>query len=348
MAHARLSASKSSRWLTCPASIQAEERVKDVFVEIPSPKAIEGTLAHALAEHCLIKGESPIYYADQMLEDKLIDVEMAEKVQGYVEYIENLRLDLAKYELRIDLRRWIPDGFGTSDVVGYNKETKTLHVVDLKYGMIKVLPNDNPQLKLYALGALYTLNEDVETVTLHIYQPRVMGKTASSWDTTPKELYKFGSFVKTKALEALDPNPEYNPTDEACQWCRAKGDCPALRDITLDAFEVIKDELEIDDEKAVELYEKANLICMLKDSLGERIKSKIQSGSNVKGYTIVTSKRNRIWTDEEKVKDLLGERAFEKKLISPTKALKIKDVPKEIEELIMTPEGEQKLARAKD
>ena len=51
----------------------------------------------------------------------------------------------------------------------------TLHIVDFKYGRgVLVEAEDNPQMKLYALGALEIFDclYDIDTVSMTIYQPR--------------------------------------------------------------------------------------------------------------------------------------------------------------------------------
>lgn len=52
MAHARLSPSSSSRWLKCPGSVPLTESL-NLPPEKDSPYALEGTLAHYLAERLL-------------------------------------------------------------------------------------------------------------------------------------------------------------------------------------------------------------------------------------------------------------------------------------------------------
>ncbi|WP_446923914.1 DUF2800 domain-containing protein, partial [Klebsiella pneumoniae] len=75
---------------------------------------------------------------------------------------------------RVDFTKWVPEGFGTSDVVVLSD--KTIEIIDLKYG--KGVPVDaylNPQLMLYALGAVdkYDIIYEFETVRMTIIQPRL-------------------------------------------------------------------------------------------------------------------------------------------------------------------------------
>ncbi len=76
-------------------------------------------------------------------------------------------------EQRLDFSKYVPDGFGTGDCVII--ADGTLHIIDFKYGQgVLVSAEDNPQMKLYALGALDLFDGiyDIEMVSMTIYQPR--------------------------------------------------------------------------------------------------------------------------------------------------------------------------------
>ena len=56
-------------------------------------------------------------------------------------------------EKQVDYSNYVPDGFGTSDCIIVCGEN--LHIIDFKYGKgVPVSAEDNPQMKLYALGAV--------------------------------------------------------------------------------------------------------------------------------------------------------------------------------------------------
>ena len=83
-------------------------------------------------------------------------------------------------EQRLDFSCWVPEGFGTGDALIVADDT--LHIIDLKYGKgILVEADHNPQMMLYALGAL-TIFEglyDIQTVSMTIYAPGRRRRTAS-------------------------------------------------------------------------------------------------------------------------------------------------------------------------
>lgn len=69
------------------------------------------------------------------------------------------------FETRLDLGRYVPESFGTGDVIIYSGGV--LEIIDLKYGKgVEVSAIDNPQLRLYGLGAyeLLSMLYDIHTV----------------------------------------------------------------------------------------------------------------------------------------------------------------------------------------
>ena len=87
--------------------------------------------------------------------------EMDGYTDGYVEFVlEQLtqaKLECADplvlIEQRLDFSCWVPEGFGTGDCLIV--ADKLLHIIDFKYGQgVLVDAEENPQMMLYALGAL--------------------------------------------------------------------------------------------------------------------------------------------------------------------------------------------------
>lgn len=134
----------------------------------------------------------------------------------------------------------VPEQFGTSDTVIIDEANRQLIIIDLKYGRgVQVYAERNPQLMLYALGALdeFGLLYDFDSVRMVIHQPRL--DHLDEWTCSVDELRVF----EVEALEAgrkalsikklAGGTVFLNPGDKQCQFCKAKGDCPALRDKVL-------------------------------------------------------------------------------------------------------------------
>jgi len=112
-AHAKLSASGSSRWLNCTGSVKAESTLPNTT----SSFAMEGTTAHALADLCLNDTQlTPEQFIGQHIEGYAVDDEMAENIAAYIAYVRSFS-GIHFYEVRVDFSEWIPNGFGTSDAI---------------------------------------------------------------------------------------------------------------------------------------------------------------------------------------------------------------------------------------
>ena len=179
--HAVLSASGSHRWLNCTPSARLELE----FENTGSEAAREGTAAHALCEHKLkralhMRSRRPVsdYDSDEM--EKCTDA-YAEFVMEQYEAAKQVCKDpVILIEQRLDFSCYVPDGFGTGDCLIISDDK--LHIIDFKYGMgVLVEAEDNPQMKLYALGALavYDALYDIREVSMTIFQPR--RENVSTW-----------------------------------------------------------------------------------------------------------------------------------------------------------------------
>ena len=222
-AHALLSASSSKRWLTCTPSSRLE-------ATLPEPKkpagsfdySQEGTMAHSLAEIKLRHHYNQIGYEEYNREYEIIkntpyfNEDFEANVDNYVLYVRSQigEGDTPLFEQRVDFSDWVPDGFGTADVVILSKHS--IRVIDLKFGKgVPVSAVDNPQLRLYALGAYSKFKEEypeIKEVEYVIHQPRL--DSISSDGTSVQKLVDWANyFVKPKAKKAWAGTGEFLPGD---------------------------------------------------------------------------------------------------------------------------------------
>ena len=223
--HAVLSASGSHRWLNCTPSARLELE----FENTGSEAAKEGTAAHALCEHKLkralhMRSRRPVsdYDSDEMEEctDAYVDLVM-EQYEAAKQVCED---PVILIEQRLDFSCYVPDGFGTGDCLIISDDR--LHIIDFKYGMgVLVEAEDNPQMKLYALGALavYDALYDIREVSMTIFQPR--RENVSTWTVSVEDLKAWAeNELKPRAKAAYDGEGEYLP-GEWCTFCRAAVRC---------------------------------------------------------------------------------------------------------------------------
>ena len=219
--HAVLSASSSHRWLNCSPSARLEQEFEDRETEA----AAEGTAAHALCEHKLrralkMQSRKPI--------SKYDCEEMDTHTDNYVQFVletiaqakEHCADPIINIEQRLDFSCYVPHGFGTGDCIII--ADKTLHIIDFKYGQgVLVEAEQNPQMMLYALGALriYDTLYDIEDVAMTIYQPR--RENISTWTITVSDLLSWAeNELVPKARLAFDGKGEYMP-GPWCTFCKA-------------------------------------------------------------------------------------------------------------------------------
>ncbi len=215
-AHAKLSPSAAYRWMACPASIAETQTVPYVMPRDTSA-AVLGSEVHAAVERR--------FYAKAQEEGNgaVEEVELVAKAaDDFVEYVESLQFDKVYSEKVV----WIKeqnDCWGTADIVGV--KGNELYIVDLKYGMYPVSAERNPQLLIYACGALDTLEglEHVSKINMIIYQPRL--KNIDVYTVTRDELLRWKEVILLpSAREALSNDALYTVGGH-CRYCPAKHTC---------------------------------------------------------------------------------------------------------------------------
>ena len=356
--HAKLSASGSHRWLNCLGSVEAEEGLKDKT----SSAANEGTCAHELAELVLTRGGSCQDWVGKPLVENnefIVTQEMADYIQEYVDFVKTLPGE-HYYEQRVDFSDWVPEGFGTSDLITIGDDF--ICCVDLKYGKgLKVDAENNPQAMLYALGAYaeYELTHDIQEVVIYIHQPRL--DHISEWRISIEDLLKWGAWVVSQCEIIAEGNAPRTPGEKQCQWCKAKATCPALKSYTekiimaeFDELDAPPDPTTLSPTQLRNILDAKKLIESWLSAVESHAKETLENGNDFPGFKLVEGRSVRKWADEseaaETLTNLLGEQAYEKKILTPAKAEKALGKAKkaEIESLIIKPQGAPTLAPESD
>ena len=227
-AHALLSASSANRWINCTPAPYLEAQHPDTS----SDAAAEGTAAHELAEHKLRQ------HLDQPTtrpETEWDSEEMDDYTDAYADHVmaeltRARNVDPAAFlaiEERLDFSHIVPDGFGTGDALIVADDTLT--VVDLKYGKgVEVSAVGNPQMRLYALGALATYGPiyDIQHVRMVIFQPRL--GNISVEEIGVDELVAWAKDVVRPAAEKAAAGEGELKAGQWCRFCRHAAQCPAL------------------------------------------------------------------------------------------------------------------------
>jgi hypothetical protein len=301
--HSIYSASGAHRWMACPPSALLEQQ----FPSETSSFAEEGTAAHDLAEHKLKKA---LKMRSRKPNSKYQTDEMDEMTDLYVEYCLEV-IEKAKesckdlqilIEQKLDFSDYVPEGFGTGDLVIVG--TGTLHVIDLKYGRgVIVSAERNPQMMLYALGALslFEMLYDIDKVSMTIIQPRV--DNFSTYELSVEELLTWAEEeLKPKALLASQGEGEFC-AGEHCRFCRARNQCRArtLKNLELLKYEFSDPALLSDDEIAEIIGVAEELSKWASDIYTYATALAINEGKEWDGFKLVEGRTRRKFTDEELV-----------------------------------------------
>ena len=163
-------------------------------------------MAHALAEWKLRRALHDVPTIKPV--SGWIDAEMEALTDDYVAFIQERLRDVREtctdptvlIEQRLDFSHVVPGGFGTGDCVIIAEPL--LQIIDLKYGQgVLVEAERNPQLMLYALGALNAFGPlyDIDEVALTIYQPRRANISTCLLYTSPSPRDISGSRMPSSA-----------------------------------------------------------------------------------------------------------------------------------------------------
>lgn len=301
--HAVLSASSSHRWLNCSPSARLEQEFEDRETEA----AAEGTAAHALCEHKLrralkMQSRKPI--------SKYDCEEMDTHTDNYVQFVletisqakEHCADPIINIEQRLDFSCYVPHGFGTGDCIII--ADKTLHIIDFKYGQgVLVEAEQNPQMMLYALGALriYDTLYDIEDVAMTIYQPR--RENISTWTITVSNLLSWAeNELVPKAKLAFDGKGEYMP-GPWCTFCKAAVKCRARAEekLALAQYEFAQPPL-LTDAEIEEILGKLDDLTRWADEIKSYAQdAALNHGKQWHGYKVVEGRSIRKYSDEEAV-----------------------------------------------
>lgn len=305
--HALLSASSSHRWLNCPPSARLCEQYEDKG----SSYAAEGTEAHTLGEYKL-KSALGIRAKDPTVHLAYYSEEMEECANGYAAYIMEL-METAKQactdpvvliEQRLDFSKYVEGGFGTGDCVVI--ADGTLHICDYKHGQgVLVESEDNPQMKLYALGALELFDSiyDISEVSMTVYQPR--RENISTFTVSKEDLYQWADDVlKPKAKLAFEGGGEYRSGDW-CRFCRAAVKCRARSEenLNLARFEFALPPILTDEDIEEILAKLDDLTSWANDVRAYALSAAINQGKEWEGFKLVEGRSNRKYTNEAAVAD---------------------------------------------
>ncbi len=325
--HALLSPSAAHRWLNCPLAPRLEAQMP----ESTSEYAAEGTIAHSVCEITAKKRFKKVKAAEynkvikRLKTDALWNDEMLTTAETYVEHLCEKAMQFEHepylaFEVRVDISEYVPEAFGQCDCVMFGGDK--LIITDYKHGKgVPVKAERNPQLMLYALGALSVykplFGNAMQKIEIAIDQPRL--SSYECWECTTEELLAWGEEIKPKAQAAFIGVGEYHSGDW-CRFCRANGVCKAQAEQQIGAFDDFSGIENAPDgimsaEDMSAFLEKGKFLVEWYKALQEKALGRLLNGEQIPGWKIVEGRSIRAWSDQDKAIEKLQAAGIDKAII---------------------------------
>lgn len=352
--HAKLSASSAHRWLHCPPSVRLAEQ----FPSTSSAYAEAGRLAHSIAElkarRFFLEPAEPVSTYRSSLKrlqsDPYYDKDMEESTDLYLDYLKEIALSFSQapfvaLETRVNFSDYVPEGFGTADCIMIGDDR--IYIIDYKNGAgVPVEAEKNPQMMLYALGALQVyapiFGNSIRIVELAIVQPNAGGIKA--WGTTVEALLRWAAdVVKPTAKLAFNGEGNFSAGDW-CRFCPAKSQCSARARQMLE-LEPAKGAVPIGTAAATLTGEKSDPPLLTDNEIGDILTrgrelaawvkdledyalSASLAGRKIAGYKVVEGRGTRDWIDTDAAFTALQEWGIAEALLYERKPVSVAGLEK--------------------
>jgi hypothetical protein len=342
-AHADASPSAASQWLNCPASVtlaRGRKRKATIY-------AAEGSAAHEVAE-LLIHG---LPAPDEVVIEGFtiaVDDDMVDAVERYVAYVEDLKAKSSVFLTETKVSVPVPGGeklWGTADVIALRKATGELEIVDLKYGKgVAVSAKDNPQLRIYALGAIQqVLNKGktpIASVRMTIIQPRT--ESDPGLNTDEIDIYELGAWRDTillPAISKIDLGDKTEVVGPWCRWCVRAGECRTLAGKAQGDARMVFDAnsspavgaataAALSDAELAAILDQAEFVLAWIEKVRAEASARIDHGKTIPGWKLAAKRAMRKWIDADKALAEMRKRfpkvvASMVKILTPTQVEKV-------------------------
>ena len=254
---------------------------------------------------------------------------------GYVG--QQVKVKLEEYVTFEDI---VPNGGGTSDVVIIGRNF--IHIIDLKFGKgVPVSAIGNPQLRLYALGAIkkYIRECTCTEARMTIIQPRLYDMSTDH--VSIDELNDWAiNYVKPRAALAIAGKGEF-VSGEHCKFCKLKGKCQALANKQLaiartEFQDTVENHMMEPAQMSPEVLARIldigpKFVEWFKDVMSYATKTAILDGTTIPGYKLVEGRSVRTIINPDAVIEKLQNSGFsEDDYLKPRELLGITYLEKNI------------------
>ena len=292
--------------------------MEETLPDSTSEYAEEGSLAHEIGELKVrkefVEPMGPRTYMNKLKKlqaNPLYKEEMLRHTDTYLNYIAGIIHGYTApphiaVEKKLSYGAYAPEGYGTTDciIIGGN----SMHVIDFKYGKVPVSAHENPQMMLYALGALleYSILFNIGKVVLVIVQPRL--ESITECEMSESDLRYWATNTVMGAAEKAFKGEGDCVAGEHCRYCRAKALCRARADsnLSLEVFNYRKPPL-LSNEEVGQILEKAQDLAKWAKAIAEYALNETLRGGDIPGWKAVEGRGSRSFTDiDEAFKSLIA------------------------------------------
>jgi hypothetical protein len=310
--HAKLSASGSKKWKKCTLSASLEA----LFPEQDSLFSSEGTFGHSIFQHRLeiyLERDTEYPFEDRIPGHKEYwTQELSDSVQDSVDYAIE-RIEAARkvcpdavilLEQRLDFSPWVPEGFGTADLVIITDTY--IEVIDLKMGSgVFVSAHKNSQFRLYMLGAYNQYGHLYGATMMRgtVLQPRL--NNYGSEELTALQLLDWAEEeIVEQAKLAFAGEGQFVPGDHCTEcFCKARYTCKARADhhlvVAKADFALTVPDLMTEEQIVLVLTKADAAITWLKDVQDYAQKQVIENGKTYPGFKLVEGRSNRKYSNPD-------------------------------------------------
>jgi hypothetical protein len=360
--HSPVGASNCERWWNCPGSVQL---ISDCAPVPPNLAGLKGSKMHFTAEIWLreapkkedLEGISVVYNGERFEPNG----EEYENIKTYVNFIQALVKSQPCGEYVIEKKIELPfdeDGFGTADFVLSNWGG-TVFVVDYKSGVgTTVQAKYNKQMLYYSIGAVKDI--DFDKLAVIIVQPdakdgypfKIGGLSFQSIEEamdalkredpdlfmSPEGLESFSEELKSRMIEAKDPENSLLKMGAWCRYCPASANRCSLQNnveevlLSTDCDKDLVPGLSVERIQALLSLEEA-VMAKFKDIKGLAL-NMAKSGEKIPGYKLTLISKRKVLEDTPDLRTALQGVADPAKIYRLETATNLKKLGKEAKKIV--------------
>ena len=321
--HLTYGGSTAHRTLNCPGWVKKSENLPK---RQAGQAALEGSMLHEIMELCQRDGLEPSYCLGHVYKENNQELIFTDDHLPLAEIAFNAtcRLmdahDIETLELEPFVQYSKGKVGGSIDLLGLSYDKKTLLILDYKFGSVKVVAKESPNLGLYAFSAradkaTADLFDKVEKIIFAIVQPRIRG-VVNVWTTDLKWVDNFEETF-TSLLNRIDLHP-----GKHCNYCPAEPFCEVKR-LSIVSSNLLRTEDHSELKAAADLVEEVEAWVK---RVKEELYLQMSRGVQIDGYKIVEKRKTRRWLDESVVEQkikLAKKDMYKTTLLSPAQMEKV-------------------------